>query len=158
MNGEKKFDMGTYKGKFHPLNPSKYIGDKGDIIYRSSWEKSMMEYCDQKPYIMKWSSEPFAIPYYSSADQKMRRYFPDFLVEVKGKRETKIILIEVKPFKETKAPRKNKNKRRYLNECYTWQVNSDKWKAAEVFCEKQGWLFQKFTEYELGIKKRGNRT
>ena len=36
----------TYQGRFKPKNPSKYMGDPTNIIYRSSWELRLMSYLD----------------------------------------------------------------------------------------------------------------
>ena len=35
-----------YSGRFRPSNPGKYKGDPTNIIYRSSWEKKVMIWCD----------------------------------------------------------------------------------------------------------------
>ena len=37
-----------YSGKFTPKNPSKYRGDPTNIIYRSSWERRVMNYLDNE--------------------------------------------------------------------------------------------------------------
>ena len=39
-----------YKGKFKPDNPSKYMGDVENIIYRSGWERRAMKYFDTDYY------------------------------------------------------------------------------------------------------------
>ena len=72
-----------YKGKFTPQNPSKYIGDSTNIIYRSMWERRCMKYFDINPSVIGWASEEVVIPYYDSMTKKVRRYFPDFLIKVK---------------------------------------------------------------------------
>ena len=46
----KKFpniDRRAYKGIFKPLNKAKYKGQVNNIVYRSSWEKRFMVYCDR---------------------------------------------------------------------------------------------------------------
>ena len=45
-------DRRAYKGLFKPLNPQKYKGNHKNIIYRSSWEKRFMGYCDKKKEII----------------------------------------------------------------------------------------------------------
>lgn len=87
----------------------------------------------------------------------MHRYFPDFYVEktYHGKKEK--ILIEVKPWAQTQAPKvqntkKNKPTKRYINEVKTYGTNSAKWIAAEEYCKDRGWKFSIITERELGIK------
>lgn len=112
-----------------------------------------MNYLDKHPDIMEWQSEEFFIPYRSPVDRKIHRYFPDFLVK---KREAngavKTVLIEVKPEKQTKPPKHpGKVTKRYINEVYTWGINKAKWDAAEEYCLDRGWIFQVFTEKQLGI-------
>ena len=34
------------QGFFHPKQPKKYRGDSSNIVYRSGWEKRVMEWCD----------------------------------------------------------------------------------------------------------------
>lgn len=142
------------KGKFQPRNPSKYRGDSSNIIYRSSWELKFMSFCDTQPNIIQWSSEELVIPYRSPIDGRVHRYFPDFLIKTlskDGKKET--IVIEVKPDKETKEPKKQKKvTKRYLYEVKTWAINKTKWEAAIKFCNERGWKFQIMTEKHLGIK------
>ena len=74
-----------YKGKFRPHNPSKYIGDSKNIVYRSMWERRCMKYFDVNPSILGWASEEISIPYYDTMAKRVRRYFPDFLIKVKDK-------------------------------------------------------------------------
>lgn len=144
----------TYKGYFKPKNPKKYIGDPTNIIYRSSWELKFMLYIDQHKDIVEWGSEEIVIPYKSPIDNKIHRYFPDFIVKKinkDGKRET--VLIEIKPFSQTKPPaKKEKITKSYITEVKTWGVNEAKWKAANEYCKDRGWSFHIFTEKELGIK------
>lgn len=142
------------KGFFRPTNPQKYKGDSTSIVYRSSWELKFMMYLDKHPEVLSWGSEEIIIPYRSPIDNKVHRYFPDFIVTKlnrEGKRET--ILIEVKPEHQTKPPkRQSKPTKRYLTEVTTWGVNEAKWKAANEYCKDRGWTFHIFTERELGIK------
>jgi hypothetical protein len=144
--------MKTYKGVYKPLNPSKYLGDPMNIIYRSSWERQCMLFFDRNKDIIKWGSEEIVIPYRSPLDNKLHRYFVDFVIKVKtadGKLETH--LIEVKPFKQTKPPVVQKRKtKRYVNEVTTYLVNQAKWKAANDYCKDRLWKFQIITENELG--------
>ena len=73
----------TYKGLFKPKNPSKYKGNVNEIVYRSSWEKKMMIYCDTTASVIEWGSEELVIPYVSPWDGRYHRYFPDFLLKLK---------------------------------------------------------------------------
>lgn len=143
-----------YQGKFKPINPSKYKGDYTNIMYRSSWELKLMNRLDTHPDVIWWKSEELIIPYRSPVDGKVHRYFPDFVVHLKntqGIPET--IMIEVKPESQTKPPKKpEKITKRYINEVFTWGINSEKWKMAEEYCKDRGWRFEIFTEKELNIR------
>ena len=50
-----------FKGKYIPKNVNKYAGNAKQIIYRSSWERLFMVYCDKKAEIWNWSSEEIKI-------------------------------------------------------------------------------------------------
>lgn len=141
---------------FIPKNPEKYIGDLSQIVYRSSWEKRLFEFCDSRSSIIKWSSEPFAIKYWDNSSLKNRRYFPDAYIEVLDVNGSiKKYLVEVKPYKQTIEPKKGRKKAKtYINECLTYSKNQSKWKYAREFCERNGLEFLILTEDELGIRKR----
>lgn len=144
----------SYKGYFRPRNPSKYRGDATNIVYRSRWELKFMGYLDSHPDVVEWASEEFSIPYRSPIDNRMHRYFPDFLVKKKSPTgAVDALVVEIKPAKETRPPvAQTKKTKQYIREVYTWGVNSAKWKAAEEFCRDRGWRFLIMTEAELGIK------
>lgn len=144
----------AYKGRYKPINPSKYKGDPTNIVYRSLLERRFMVYCDTKDHILEWNSEEIVIPYKSPFDNKWHRYFVDFWIRYRGKNgELKASLIEVKPYKQTMEPKKHtpsvKPTRRYLNEVVTWGVNQAKWKAATEYCLDRNWDFKLLTEREL---------
>ena len=144
----------AYKGKFRPKRPKKYKGDPTQIIYRSLWEKKFMEYCDLTENISQWQSEEFWIPYKSPLDNKVHRYFPDFFIKYRdalGK--TRNVVIEVKPAKQLKMPKKNPKKRTksWAYEVQAYGVNEAKWKAAESYCADRKYEFRIMTEKELGI-------
>lgn len=145
--------MKFYKGFFKPKNPQKYKGNPTNIVYRSSWELKLMSWFDSHPDILLWGSEELAIPYVSPIDNKIHRYFPDFFVKKRsqsGKVET--LLIEVKPYNQTIPPNtQTKRTKKYINEVYTWGINSSKWKAADEFCKDRMWKFVVMTEKDLGI-------
>ena len=146
--------MNTYKGKYTPQNPKKYKGDPTNIIYRSLWERRFMKYLDENTSVLQWSSEEVIIPYKSPLDNRYHRYFPDFYVKaVDAKGQLKEMLIEIKPKKETKEPKKKKRiTKQYITEVTTWGKNQAKWKAAEEYCADRGWEFKIMTEDHLGIK------
>jgi hypothetical protein len=142
----------TYKGRFKPKNPLKYKGDAENIIYRSSWEVRVMKYLDENPSVIWWASEEMFVRYYSPVDNKIHRYFPDFLANVRRKDNSTITyMIEVKPEKETKPPVQKRKTKRYIQESVTYIVNQSKWKAATEFCKDHGWEFKVVTEKDLGI-------
>ena len=144
------------QGRYKLHHPEKYQGDSTDVVYRSSWEFRLNRFLDLNPAVVKWSSEELVIPYWSQADNKMRRYFVDYVVQVKGASGLiKTFLVEVKPHSQTLPPKRGKKREKtYLRECYDYQVNQDKWEAARDYAKKHGMEFMIFTEYELGIAKR----
>jgi hypothetical protein len=147
---------GNYKqGFFKPIHPKKYRGDPTNIVYRSGWEKRVMESLDSNPNVISWSSEEVVIPYISPIDNRPHRYFIDFYVEaIRRDGETTVMLLEVKPKAQTQEPKRPKrNNKRYLTEVMTWGVNQAKWKAAKEYCDYKGWEFKLITESELFAKK-----
>jgi hypothetical protein len=149
------YGKNTLKGKFTPKNPSKYKGNITNIIYRSSWEKKMMIYCDLNKNVVSWSSEEFHVKYISPKDNQVHRYFIDFAISIRdneGKLQN--CLIEVKPYNQTiPPPEPKKRTKRYLMEQMTYGINMAKWAAARAFCEQHNLKFLVFTENELGIKR-----
>lgn len=141
----------AYQGKFVPKNPNKYKGDPTNIVYRSRWELVVMMKFDSHPDVVEWSSEELVVPYRSPLDNKIHRYFPDFIMKRKDKDgKIKTFMIEVKPKAQTVPPKvQNKVTKRYINEVATWGVNSAKWKMAEQYCADRGWEFMKITEDDL---------
>ena len=143
-----------HKGRFRPKFPHKYRGDVRNIIYRSGWELKLFSYLDSHPNILEWSSEELRVPYLSPKDGKIHNYFPDVVIKVKRRDGTiETLMIEVKPSKETKPPKKSRNQKRMLEESVTYLVNQAKWEQAHKYCEAKGWTFRIFTEKDLGIKK-----
>jgi hypothetical protein len=141
-----------YSGKFIPKNPKKYNGDPSNIIYRSTWEVRVMKYLDEHPNVIWWASEEMHVPYLSPVDNRVHRYFPDFIAKTKDKNgNLKTLMIEVKPEKQTKMPTQTKKTKKYLEEAVTFAINQAKWKAADLFCKEHGWQFKIITEKELGI-------
>ncbi len=103
---------------------------------------------------MEWGSEEFWIPYLSPVDNRVHRYFPDFIIKVKESAgQVKTYVVEVKPKKQTQPPKKPKRQTKsYIYECKTYAVNQAKWKAAVEFCKDHMIQFKVITEDELGIK------
>jgi hypothetical protein len=143
--------FGTYKSTYTPINEEKYVGDQ-DPICRSSWERAFCKWCDFNKNVVHWSSETVVIPYISKVDKKLHRYYVDFVVEFV---DSKVVLFEIKPFKETQPPKVRKRTKRFLYEMKTYATNTSKWKAASEFAKRKGVSFQILTEHELrklGIK------
>ena len=144
----------AYKGYFKPKNPQKYKGDPNNVIYRSRWESLVMSKLDQHPDVIWWQSEETVIPYRSPIDGRFHRYFVDFTVKMKDANgKLKTVLIEVKPFAQTRPPVivEGKKSKRYIQEVMTWGVNEAKWKAAKDYCEDRKFEFMILTEKELGL-------
>lgn len=150
MSKESKYQQ----GRFHPQNPQKYKGDSKNIIYRSSWELKFMRYCDRKSNILEWGSEEFFIPYFDPTTNKVRRYYPDFLIKIKNQNEKiETCLIEVKPKRQTKPPvnSSKKQNKTYLKESLTYEKNKAKWRAAAEWCADRKIEFKIITEDQLGL-------
>jgi len=143
----------TYKGKYKVKNPSKYRGDYNNVIYRSSWELKLMNWCDSTPAVLEWGSEVAVIPYISPVDKKIHRYFVDFYMKIQDKNgNIEKYLVEVKPKKFTQEPVKPKRvTKQFIEEVFTYGVNQAKWKAAREFCEDRRWKFVVLTEDELKV-------
>ena len=146
----------THKGFFRPKNPEKYKGDPRNIVYRSSWERIMMNWLDTREDVLDWSSEEKAIWYYEPVAKKRRRYFPDFMIRYKNKDGCVITeLIEVKPKAQVLGPPENPKRRTkaWANQVMTYITNQAKWEAARNICEDRGWSFRVITEDQLGLSK-----
>jgi len=108
-----------------------------------------MRYCDLNDDIIYWASEEIVIPYISPLDNRVHRYFPDFIIKTK---HNKKFMIEIKPAKYTKPPKAPKKKTKaFMRESVEFIRNMAKWKAAQKYCEDNNLEFKVFTEKELGI-------
>ena len=106
------------------------------IIYRSSYEKKFMVWCENSPIVKVWGSECIEIPYIMN--NKPHRYYPDYVLELNDGRK---ILVEIKPKSQTIKPT-NMN-------CYAWEQwikNQHKWTAAKQWCDRNGLEFWILTE------------
>ena len=139
--------------KWKPKFPEKYKGDVTNIISRSSWEIRFLNWCDNNSSIIEYSSEEIIVPYRCGTDNRMHRYFPDFLIKLKSTSgEIKTYLVEVKPAMQTQPPKfPGRRTQRYLTESMTFIKNQSKWKAATEYCKDRGWEFKIITEHDLGI-------
>jgi|TARA_B110000977_G_C10768432_1_gene373655 hypothetical protein len=143
----------AYSGRYPVSDPKKYDGDSTKVYYRSLWERQVFKWCERNPQVLRWSSEETIIPYKCKTDNRIHRYF----VDVKIKLDTgETYLIEIKPKKETIAPKKPaRQTKKYVTEVMTYVKNQSKWEAAEEYCMQRGWKFVVWTEdtlKSLGIK------
>ncbi len=146
------------QGKFRPKHPEKYLGNVANIVFRSSWERMFLEFCDTNPNVLRYGSEEVVVPYKNPFDNRFHRYFVDFYVELR-KKDGSIgkKLIEIKPFAQTKKPAQPKKiTRGYKNALVTYMINEAKWDAAKEYATERGIEFQVLTEYQLGLKKVQN--
>ena len=144
----------SIKSRYKPLNPKKYQGNPNNIICRSSWERKFCMWADRKDNVVSWASEEINIPYISPKDNRVHKYYPDYLIKVKeSNNRIKTYVVEVKPNKHTMPPKKRSRiTKSYIYECQTYAVNQAKWKAASEFCKDNRIEFKIITEDELGIK------
>jgi hypothetical protein len=70
--------------------------------------------------------------------------FNSMIFQIKNNDKIESWMIEVKPKKQTML-KENASKKEKL----TWIVNVAKWKAAELYCEKNNFVFKLLTEKEL---------
>ena len=139
----------AYSGKYKVKNRSKYKGDSDNVFYRSGWELYCFGWCDSNKDVKQWSSEEVVIPYYYDVDKKYHRYFMDLKITYTN---GKTVLIEIKPEKETKPPKRPDKSKRYISEAMTYVKNMNKWEAAAEFAKDRGWGFEIWTEKELTAK------
>lgn len=140
-----KWEQGTYQVQ----NREKYVGNKLPT-YRSSWEKRFCIFCDSHPSIKKWSSENLKIPYFNPLTNRTAYYIPDFLIQYvdsEGVEHTE--MIEIKPRSQTtfeSAGRSKKNQAAVI-------LNSEKWKAAQEYCDRRGIRFKILNEDQIFATK-----
>ena len=163
----------TYQGFYNVQNPSKYFGNPGQVIFRSSWEMAFCKFCDMSPSVVKWSSEPIKVPYYdrvskldecykygldpnNPANWLVRNYNTDYWMEVdQGDGTTKKMFIEIKPaekLQRPKPPAENasiKEKRNFNIRAKEYLINEAKFAALNAWAEKTGVKFYVLTEHTL---------
>jgi TnsA endonuclease N terminal len=141
----------SYKGRFTPKHPEKYQGNPEGIVWRSLWERAVMVKLDEWPQVIAWMSEEISIKYVSPVDNKVHRYFPDFLVAFKDKDgAVRKVILEVKPKKYCFPPKTPKRKtKRYYGDCIEYAKNQAKWTAARAFAAEQSMGFQILTEDDI---------
>ena len=133
------------RGKYVVKHPEKYVGTKSPT-YRSSWEWTFMNFCDNNKSVLKWASEAIQIPYRDPLTGRQTVYVPDFFIQYADKKNRIITeLIEIKPASQTILERVGKNK--YNQAQYV--KNQSKWAAATLWCRQQGIKFRILNENDI---------
>ena len=146
-NNKPSKKSGFVQGYF-PINECRKYQGTGPIIYRSSWERKFCLYCERNPEITAWSSESFAIRYFSPLDNKYHNYFPDYVVRL---RNEDTFIVEVKPKAQLEKPTPPKRQTLKSVKSYkwlyeTWIINMCKKAASEEFAKSKGWKYLLVTE------------
>lgn len=139
------------QGRYLVKHKEKYIGNKSPF-YRSSWELSFCQFCDNNPSIIQWASESIHIPYRNPMTGRQTIYVPDFFVmyiDKNGRKHGEII--EIKPSVETMAEARSPRQKAFA------LLNMAKWEAATSWCKQQRLFFRVVTEkdiYHTGGKRK----
>lgn len=137
--------MATSSGRFIPKNPQKYVGNPNNIIFRSSWELAFLKFLDSSSAVLKYASEELAIPYIKPTDNRVHKYYPDFVVIYTDKSgAVQREIIEIKPLKESLA-----EKAKTDHDKIALTINIAKWKAAEEFAHRHDMKFRVITETSM---------
>lgn len=143
----------TYKGIYKPQYPEKWINNT--ISYLSLWERRTFKFLENHPNVVKIGSETKVVRYYDETSQAERSYYIDLEIYFKSGAK---YLIEIKPHKQTIPPelrnKKGIRKNVKLSEAMLYKKNVSKWKSARNYAEKNGFIFEIWTEIklkELGI-------
>jgi len=133
------------RGKFSMKHPEKYVGTKMPT-YRSSWEWSFMNFCDNNDSVVKWASEAIQIPYTDPLTERHTVYVPDFFIQYVDKNgHMQLELIEIKPASQTVLERVGKNAHNQSQ----FIKNQAKWAAAGAWCKQQGLKFRILNENDI---------
>lgn len=140
------------QGTFVPRNPQKYVG-KGNPRYRSGWEFSFFQFCDNNEAVMEWASEAIAIKYRHPITGKITNYVPDVFMRYRTK-NNKICteIIEIKPRKQSLIEGRMTERDRMIV-----AINHAKWQAARAWCARAGIVFRVLNEdvmFRKAPKKR----
>jgi hypothetical protein len=138
------------QGKYQIKNLEKYMG-KRLPTYRSSWEFTFCQFCDNNPAVLHWASEAIQIPYRNPVSGKQTVYVPDFLIvytDANQRQHTEII--EIKPLKEATM----ETAKSYRDKLMV-AINMAKWAAADNWARANNMRFRVVTEFDLykNVKK-----
>jgi hypothetical protein len=141
------------QGLFTPKNAEKYVG-KHAPRYRSGWELTFMNFCDNNKNVLYWASEALAVPYMNPMTGKRSNYIPDFFVVYQNKRGQKVAeVVEIKPKKQSLIESKMSQRDRAIV-----AVNYAKWNSATKWARRNGLTFRVINEDQIfhqGAKKTG---
>jgi hypothetical protein len=140
-----------HQGYFRPRHPHKYRGDVNNIVYRSSWEKRFLEWCDVNPSVVAYHSEETVVPYICKTDGLLHKYYVDIRIAIKDQNgKISQYLVEIKPHGQTIPPKyPGKQTKRYIEEVSTFVKNQSKWEAATRYATERNMKFIILTEKEL---------
>ena len=127
-----------------------YIGQCGSVI-ASIGAMSLTATILRSGVVKKWLYHTWDV------DKRMHRYFMDLKITFTN---GKTLLVEVKPDKETRPPKRPDKSKRYINEAMTYVKNRNKWETAEVYAKDRGWSFEIWTEKhltEMGIMPKQSK-
>lgn len=128
------------QGYINPLSCKKLFESERNkpIIYRSSWEKRFIIWCESCKKVKHWGSECVGIPYILPIDNKTHTYYPDFVVEMDN---GDVLIVEIKPLNQIEQPA-NDNSYAMM----TWLKNCSKWNAVKEVCKQKNYKFCILTE------------
>lgn len=130
------------QGYVDPRTCKKLINNNEPVIYRSSYERKFIVWCESSHSVSRWGSECLCIPYLMP-DGTKHHYYPDYFLElVNGEK----YIIEIKPLNQTKKPT---NENQWANN--EWVKNNCKWIAAQEFCKLHNIHFKILTERTIDV-------
>lgn len=128
------------QGYVDPRTCHKLINNDTPVVYRSSYERKFIIWCETCSSVLRWGSECVCIPYILP-DGSRHKYYPDYYVELSDGSK---YIIEIKPSNQTKPPI---NENAWANR--EWVKNSCKWRAAQEYCSAKGFEFKIITEHTI---------
>ena len=141
------------QGFFEPKHPEKYIG-KHKPKYRSGWELTFMQFCDNNKNVIRWASEALVIPYRHPLTGKMANYIPDFFVVYENKFGQQIAeVVEIKPKKQSLIESRVAS----AKDRAVVAINHAKWGSAMAYCKQNGFKFRVITEDDLFYNGRRSK-
>jgi hypothetical protein len=136
------------QGIYVPKNPQKYVGTNRPK-FRSGWEFTFMQFCDNNNAVLKWASEAIKIPYRHPLTGKMTNYIPDFFILYQNKTGQQIAeMVEIKPKKQSLI----ESRKASAQDRMVVAINHAKWAAAKAYCKTAGLTFRVITEDDLFYK------